>query len=364
LRIGYVSPDFRSHALVRYFEPVLIHHNSQQVETFCYAEVPVPDDTTRRLQTRADHWIWTCKLSDAQLAQRIREDRIDILVDLAGHTAGNRLLMFALKPAPIQATWLGYLNTTSLKTMDYRFSDVFLDPPGFPVRDTEEIFRLPSGFCCMGAPTDSPDVAPVPALARGYMTFGSLNNSFKLNHKLYDLWARVLRELPTSRLLMYRDSLTATVREQLRHDFAERGIDGQRLDLRQWSGDPRFLEVYHEIDVCLDTFPFTGGVTTCEALWMGVPVVSLAGQRPMGRHSTSLLSRVGLSDWAVDTPDAYVKRAVQAAQDLEGLAQIRAVLRERMQATVCNAAQLTRELEEAYRVMWRRWLEQNGRRDS
>jgi len=364
LRIGYVSPDFRSHALVRYFEPVLTHHDPVKVETYCYAEVAVPDDTTRRLEKIPHHWLSTCKLSDAALAKRIRDDRIDILVDLAGHTAGNRLLAMAQKPAPIQATWLGYINTTGLPAIDYRFSDSVLDPPNSVVRDTEQLVRLPGGFCCFGAPGDAPDVGPLPAIGRGFMTFGSLNNSFKLNNKVYDLWARVLKALPTSRLLMFRDTLTTTAREQLRREFEDRGVASDRLDLRQWSGAPGYLEVYNEIDVCLDTFPFTGGVTTCEALWMGVPVVSLAGARPMGRHSASLLARVGLSDWAVQTQQQYVDKALGAAHDLEALAKIRAVLRERMTATVCNAKQVTKELEDAYRAMWQRWCATTKSADS
>ena len=207
MRIGYVSPDFRQHALISYFEPVLANHDPRQVEVFCYAEAPQPDDVTIRLQKLAHHWRSIRGLTSVQAAQLIRDDGIDILVDLAGHTAGNRLDIFALKPAPIQATWLGYLNTTGLSTIDYRLSDDMLDPPGQPVRDTEELFRLPGGFCCFQPWPNAPAVNSLPALERGYLTFGSLHNLFKLNGSVYDLWSRVLQALPNARLLMFRDTL-------------------------------------------------------------------------------------------------------------------------------------------------------------
>ena len=280
IRIGYVSPDFRQHALTRYFEPVLAHHDAQRFETFCYAEVTRPDPVTDRLQKLAHHWRWTCRLTDVQIAKQIQDDRIDILVDLAGHTGNHRLGVFAMKPAPVQATWLGYLNTTGLSAVDYRITDEVLDPTGQPIRDAEEVYRLPGGMCCFARPVDAPEVTPLPALRRGSLVFGSLHSLFKFNATVFDLWSQVLTALPTAKLIMYRDTLTATAQENIRRQFAQRGIAGERLDLRTGACTAGYLGVYGEIDVSLDVFPCTGGVTTCESLWMGVPVLSLCGVHP------------------------------------------------------------------------------------
>jgi protein O-GlcNAc transferase len=360
LRIGYVSPDFRYHALTRYFEPVMAHHDPRQLEIFCYAEVPVPDVVTSRLQSLAKGWRRTCGQTDEQMVEQIRQDRIDILVDLAGHTANNRLGVFAHKPAPIQATWLGYMNTTGLTTVDYRLTDDVLDPPGEPVRDTEQLFRLPRGMCCFAAPDDAPAVTPLPAFARGHLTFGSLHNLFKLNSRVFDLWSQLLKALPKSRLLMFRHTLTGSARDDLRRQFVERGVGSDQLDLRQGSDAAGYLGIYAEIDIGLDSFPYTGGVTTCESLWMGVPVLSLRGVRPAGRNSAAILTRVGLGDWAVESADEYIAFAIRQADQLDQLAELRAGLRERMATTLCDAASFTRSLEECYRTMWRRWVGQQS----
>jgi len=355
LRIGYVSPDFRSHPVARYFEPVLAHHDPRQVEVYCYAEIQRPDAVTTRLQNYVQGWRWTCGQTDTQVAECIRNDRIDILVDLAGHTAGNRLLVFAHKPAPVQATWLGYMNTTGLSPVDYRLTDDHLDPPDQPIRDTEELVRLPGGMCCFAPPVDAPAVAPLPALQRGSLTFGSLGSLSKLNAQVFDLWSQVLKAVPTARLLMFHHTLTGAALEHIHRQFTDRGIATGRLDLRRGSFAPGYLGVYAEIDVSLDTFPCTGGVTTCESLWMGVPVLSLCGVRPAGRNSAALLARVGLGDWAVQTPAQYLAFAESLRNDLDRLARLRAGLRERMTATFCDARRFTPLLEEAYRTMWRRW---------
>jgi protein O-GlcNAc transferase len=355
LRIGYVSPDFRYHALVRYFEPVLANHDPRQVEVFCYAEVPFLDAVTCRLQGLAKHWRWINGQPDEKVADSIRSDSIDILLDLAGHTAGSRLTVFAHKPAPVQATWLGYLNTTGLIAIDYRLTDEVLDPPGQPVRDTEELVRLPGGMCCFAPNADTPEIVPLPALQRGYLTFGSPHTLFKLNSSVFDLWREVLTALPTAHLLLFRDSLNARAQDRIRHEFAGRGISRDRLDLLQIPTTPNYLEVYRQIDVTLDAFPCTGGVTTCESMWMGVPVLSLRGFRPPGRQSASLLSRAGMSEWAVEDRKQFVAMAVAAANDLNGLARLRASMRQRM-APLCDAKRFTAELEDAYRTMWRRWL--------
>jgi predicted O-linked N-acetylglucosamine transferase (SPINDLY family) len=386
LRIGYVSPDFRQHALRRYFEPVLEHHDRHRVHITCYAEVARPDAVTARLKNLADAWQWTVSLSDDQLAQRIRDDRIDILVDLAGHTGNNRLRVFALKPAPVQATWLGYLNTTGLSSMDYRITDEVLDPlsgvrcpvsgvksdssdtglrtpdSGLISRDTEELLRLPGGMCCFAKLPDEPSVTPLPALRRGYLTFGSLHNLFKINKEVLDVWSELLKNLPAARLLIFRDSLTGRAQQRLVQEFAERGIGGERLDLRHSPSTDRYLEVYNEIDVSLDTFPVTGGVTTCESLWMGVPVISLCGLTPLARNSAALLHRVGLTDWIVHSTKEYLSLAAKLPQELDRLAVLRAELRASVVKALCDAEGFTRVLEDAYRTIWRRWCHQEASR--
>jgi len=354
LRIGYVSPDLRFHPLTRYLEPVLAHHDPHQVEVYCYAEVRRPDAVTARLQRLVQGWRWTCDQTDDQVAEWIRNDRIDILVDLAGHTAGNRLLVFALKPAPVQVTWLGYMNTTGLTSVDYRLTDDVLDPPA-PVRDTEELVRLPGGMCCFAPPSDAPAVAPLPALERRHLTFGSLSSLSKFNGRVFDLWSQVLESVPVSRLLMFHHTLTGTASEHIRRQFTDRGIANERLDLRQGSYGPGYLGVYGEIDVSLDTFPYSGGVTTCESLWMGVPVLSLCGVTRASRNSAAILARVGLNDWVVGTPEQYVALAARLANELDRLAQLRSQLRDRMEPSLCDARRLTRELEKAYRTIWHRF---------
>jgi predicted O-linked N-acetylglucosamine transferase (SPINDLY family) len=355
LRIGYLSPDFRLHPITRYFEPVLEHHDSCQVEVYCYAEVPRPDAVTERLQKLVQGWHCTCYQSDADVAQRIREDGIDILVDLAGHTANNRLRVLALKPAPIQATWLGYLNTTGLTSVDFRITDNVLNPPSQPRRDTEELERLPNGMCCFAPPEDAPAVEPLPALKAGCVTFGSLHSLFKINVKVIDLWSAVLSAVPGSRMLMFHHSIKGSSAARVRKEFVARGIDNKRLDLRKGSNEPGYLAVLGEIDICLDTFPVTGGVTTCESLWMGVPVLTLCGVRPVARNSASMLTRVGLSDWIAHSREEYCDLAARFASDTANLSALRAELRERMDKSICDARRFTRQLEETYRTWWRRW---------
>jgi predicted O-linked N-acetylglucosamine transferase (SPINDLY family) len=241
--------------------------------------------------------------------------------------------------------------------MDYRLTDAMLDPPGQPLRDTEQLIRLPSGMCCFTPPEDAPEIAPLPALKRGHLTFGSLHGLLKVNGLVLDMWAQVLKAVPTARLLMFHHSLVPTLQADIRQQFLAHGIASGRVDLREGSCKPGYLAIYNEIDISLDTFPCSGGVTTCESLWMGVPMLTLCGIRPAGRNTAALLTRAGLTDWIANSADQYVAKAARMASALEELAQLRTQSRACMAASLCDAKHFTRELEKAYRIIWRHWCQ-------
>jgi protein O-GlcNAc transferase len=355
LRVGYVSPDFYHHAAAHFLEPLFAHHDPRQVEIYCYAEVAAGDAVTRRFQDRAHGWRSTVGLSDATLAEQVRADGIDILVDLAGHTARNRLLVFAYKPAPVQISYLGYPNTTGLTTIDYRVTDVVADLSGEPVRHTEELIRLPQAFC-YAADERAPKVSLLPAATTGCVTFGSLHNLAKLNPQVIDLWCRVLRAVPRARLFVLRHTLRGSAKESLHRHLTDRGISFDRFDLRHASSGPSHMKAYESVDIALDTFPWSGHTTACEALWMGVPVVTLYGNRYAGRMAASTLTALGLPEFIARTPEEYVAIAADWASDLDRLGKLRGGLRERMSSSpLCDGARFTRTLEETYRMLWHRW---------
>lgn len=357
LRVGYVSPDLKNHPVPCFFEPVLRQHDPQQVEVFVYAEVASPDATTARLRGLVSNWRSTCGLNDDQMADLVLKDCIDVLVDLAGHTGHNRLTVFARRVAPVQVTWLGYPNTTGVSAIDYWLTDAICDPEDEAPLAAEKIVRLPNSLGCFLPASDAPDVVPLPAKKTGNLTFGSLHTLAKLNPQVLDLWSRILRELPDARLLMYRDTLGGSALEYFLKEFATRGIDLSRLDLRhRLPPGMRHLSLYNEIDITLDAFPWCGHTTACEAMWQGVPMLTLLGNRHAGRMVASVLTQVGLTDWIAHDHDEYLRLAVDWARRLDALAQLRSTLRERMAtAPLCDAARFTRSLEEAYRRMWRAW---------
>jgi predicted O-linked N-acetylglucosamine transferase (SPINDLY family) len=356
LRIGYVSPDLCEHVVASFMASIFRHHDPAQVEIFCYAEVIQPDRITQRFQQLAAGWRSTCALGDAQVAEMIRGDGIDILVDLAGHTGGNRLGVFAHKPAPVQATYLGYPATTGLPAIDYRLTDAVADPPGEPCRYTEELIRLPGCFCCYEPLPTAPPVAPLPALRQGHVTFGSLHDLAKVNADVIALWCRVLQAAPTTRLLMFRHTLRSKTLESFRQRFLDGGISPERVELAHATDSgPGYLGLYAGVDILLDVFPWTGHATTCEALWQGVPVVTLAGTCHAGRLSATVLRALRLDDLVTTAPDQYVDVAAKLAGDLDQLTRLRAGLRERMRASpLCDGVRFTRNLEAAYRSMWQR----------
>ncbi|MDB5408001.1 MAG: repeat-containing protein [Rhodospirillales bacterium] len=355
LRIGFVSADFRTHSVSYFLEPLLAHRDRAAAEIFLYSDVAAPDATSERLAALADHLVPILGHSDDAVAARVQADGIDILVDLAGHSGANRLMLFARKPAPVQASWLGYPNTTGLAAMDFRITDSIADPPSADALHSETLIRLADGFLCYQPPADAPAVAPLPALAARQITFGSFNNLAKVTPEVVRCWAAILGAVPGSRLILKSHSFAdAGTSERYRGLFAASGIAAERLDLlpRILATDGH-LAAYHRIDIGLDPFPYNGTTTSCEALWMGVPVMTLAGTRHAGRVGASLLSRLGL-DALVATDEAeYVATAARLAGDLPGLAALRGGLRERMRRSkLCDAAGFAREMEGAFLRMW------------
>ncbi|HXP95442.1 MAG TPA: tetratricopeptide repeat protein, partial [Telmatospirillum sp.] len=316
LRIGYVSADFRAHPVGYFLARVLESHDPGQVERFCYSNFPSADAMTARLRGAAEHWRSIVGMPDAEAAAMIRGDAIDILVDLSGHTDGNRLPLFALKPAPVQVTWLGYFGTTGLSAIDYVLADRFVVPPGEDDAFTETVYRLPDCYLCYSPhPLDIP-VEPFPALSNGFVTFGSFNNWTKISAETVATWATILRKVTGSRLFLKTKSLgDADCRSLVLRQFADNGIDADRLILEGASPLADALAAYSRVDIALDPFPFGGGTTTAETLWMGVPLVTRRGERWSGRMSESILATVGLGDWVAKDVEAYVDIACRLAAD-------------------------------------------------
>jgi len=368
LRVGYVSPDFRKHPVGRFLAPVLAHHDRGQFEVFCYCGVRRPDDLTERLQRDAENWRQTTGLSDQALAELVRQDGIDLLVDLTMHMTENRLLTFARKPAPVQVTWLAYAGTTGLKAIDYRLSDRYLDPldstqsqgpcdiaqPHDDGEYAEQTIRLPRCYWCYEATGPTPDVSPLPALAAGHVTFGSFNNFCKVTAPTLELWVRLLLAVPRSRLLIHGNQ--GAYQQDVRRLFFQAGVSPERLEFIAFQPLADYLRQHHRVDIALDPFPYGGGTTTCDSLWMGVPVVTLAGRTAVGRSGVSLLSNLGLPELIAATPEQYLAIAAALAADMPCLARLRADLRPQMRASVLtDGAAFTADLEAAFREMWRRW---------
>ncbi len=365
LRIGYVSPDFRAHSVSHFIAPVLAHHERSLYEVYCYYNVHQVDATTERLRGLADHWRDIAHLSDTEAAECVRADGIDILVDLAGHTAHNRLLLFARKPAPVQVAYLGYPDTRGFAAIDYWLSDVYADPPDETEQFyVEQIVRLAHGFNCYQPPLDCPKVSTLPVLSTRGVTFGSFNNIAKLSDWTIAVWSQVLTKLPEAKLMLKGRSLAdQETRERIQQRFAEHGVTSERLELLgAFATESDHLTAYHRIDIALDTFPYNGHTTTCEALWMGVPVLTFAGKIHAGRVGVSLLTQAGLTELIAGSPEQYVTLAVELAHDVARLQALRQDLRERMAASaLCDAHGFTRALETAYRRMWIKYCEASGK---
>jgi protein O-GlcNAc transferase len=355
LRIGYVSADFYDHVVGSNIWPLLRNHDRSQFEITLYANQARSDSMTEKFRKSADAWLTIAGWPDSQVADRILQDGIDILVDLAVHSSDNRLLVFARKPAPVQVTFAGYPGSTGLRAIDYRLTDSCLDPPG--MNDgcyAEESYRLPHSFWCFDPQTTEPPVAPLPALQKGFITFGCLNRFCKVNDEVLHLWGQVLRAVKRSRLLLLAPP--GSHRQRTRDFLVRQGIDAERLEFCSRKRRFEYLSLYHQVDLMLDTFPYNGHSTTLDALWMGVPVITLVGSTVVGRAGLSQLTNLGLEELAARTPDDYVRLAVDWAGDLARLQILRSGLRERMKRSpLMDAAGFTRGIEAAYRAMWRKW---------
>lgn len=356
LHIGFVSADFYNHAVASFIEPVLAHlAGHAQLTLHAYYNNFVNDEITRRLQAHFDHWNPVASLPDAALAETIRADGIDILIDLSGHTAGNRLLVFARKPAPVQVTWMGYPGTTGMRSMDYCLGDRFFLPPGqLDAQFTEKIVRLPANSPYLPA-ADAPPVGPLPALDNGCVTFGSFSRSNKLSPRVVALWAQVLRALPDARMLLAGMPETGNC-DVLIQWFEAEGIARDRLSLHARCGMQAYLDLHRQVDICLDTFPYNGGTTTLHALWMGVPTLTLAGDTAAGRSGASILGHAGLDAFVARDAADFMKKGVSWSGRLAELAEIRAGLRERFaQSARGQPALVAAGVERALRMMWQRW---------
>lgn len=355
LKVGYVSADFRSHPVAHFIVPIFAHHDKARFELYAYYNDTRNDEFTELLRRHTDHWVPCKDMTDDELAERIRADGVDILIDLAGHTAGNRLLTFARKPAPIQMTYLSYPGTTGLDSMDYRITDRYTDPESHAGHYVEELLHLPNSMWCYTPAPYMPEVTPLPALHNGYVTFGSFNNANKLNDGCLSLWAKILHAVPNSRLLMLTVPEGA-VQEKLIEQFAGYGIPADRLELKGKLPGPEFVKWISQADIALDTFPVNGGTTTMEAMWMGVPTVTLIGSRFVARAGYSLLSSVGMAEPAAADTESYLRKARELASDLPTLANMRTNLRRQVAGSpLTEATMFTRNMETCFRETWRKW---------
>lgn len=355
LRIGYVTPDLRAHSVAYFFEPLLTHHDRSCFEIFCYVESGRPDATGARLGQLPDAVRDTVGQSDDRVATMIREDAIDILVDLAGHTQHNRLPVFARKPAPVQMTYLGYPNTTGLEAIDYRITDAWADPPGTTEHlHTEKLVRLENGFLCFAPPAESPEITPLPASELGHVTYGSFNVLTKITPEMLAVWAQVLLRVPNSRLLIKNKQLTdPELRQRLYAQFAAHGIAGERVEMLGRTSKEEHMAAYARVDIALDTYPYHGTTTTCDALWMGIPVITRAGASHVSRVGVSLLTRIGLGHLVAQDDQQYIDQAARLAADLPQLHELRRGLRGSfVRAGLSDGASFTRDLEAVYTKLW------------
>ncbi len=357
LRVGFLSSDLRRHSVAFFLEPILEHHDRAAIHTVCYMTSEETDDFTNRLRSLSDSWVDASRLNAAALAERIRADRIDILIELCGYSRGGRLAVMARRPAPVQATFLGWPTTTGVPTIDWRIVDSITDPPGSEHLSTERLLRLDPSFLCYRPPADAPDVSSPSAV----ITFGSFNVLSKIGPETVALWSRVLSTTPGSRLILKAAALDReSTRTRLLERFSSHDIDSSRIDLLSRTASlTDHLRLYGRVDIALDTTPYNGTTTTCEALYMGVPVVTLVGRAHASRVGATLLHAVGLDELAAADPDQFVSLASQLATDPARRTTLRASLRARiLQSILCDGTGYARRFDSGLRAMWSAWCTQ------
>lgn len=357
IRVGYLSADFRSHAMRHYLEPLIAGHDPSKIEVVCYSQNPTVDEYTQRIMGYGPVWRPIHDLSDEQLNALIRKDGIHILVDCLGHTQGSRMAALAYKPAPVLMSYLGYLGTTGLPAMDYRITDTWMDPEGLTEKHhTETLLRIEGGSVGYMPHWTSPEVNTLPALTKGHVTFGSLNKLKKLNLPVVKLWSRILHQVPGSRLLLKTKQLADPMSAgRVLGWFEAQGIAAQRIELQPATHN--HLLSYHDIDIALDPFPFGGGATSCDALWMGVPVITNPGTRSASRLTHCILNSIGRPQWSVPDHEAYVAAAVAMTQDLQALNATRQALRAQMQASpMMDAKGFAVRVAQGYEAAMQQWI--------
>ena len=363
LRVGYISADFNSHSVGYFFEPLLKHHDHYIINTYCYYNNIKEDSTTKRLIDVSEHWRSIIRMNDKDIINLIRKDKINILIDLSGHTKGNRLTVFSHNPAPIQVTWLGYPNTTGLSSIDYRFTDEIADPISEADKfHSEELVRLPKGFLCYQGNESVSTNKALPCLKRGYITFGSFNNLTKITPQVIKIWSRILQAVPNSHLLLKSKQLSdSSTKSRYLELFKEEGISEDRLELHSWMPEKDgHLRLYGHVDIGLDPFPYNGTTTTCEALWMGTPVITILGDRHVSRVGASILTHVGLEEFIATDIDEYINMAIKYANNMDSIKSIRAGLRHNMKnSDLCNADAFARDVEKALDEMWNQYLQKS-----
>ena len=362
IKIGYLSPDLRGHSVSNFLQPIMAHHDKSRFEIVVLDNAPRSDQVSVHLHALSDHWVRIVGGGVDRVCDIVRELQIDILVDLAGHTSDNRLDVFARHPAPVQVSYLGYPNTTGLPEMDYRLTDAIVDPPGdADVVHSEKLVRLPGGFLCFNPPPPPPEVGPLPCDVGDVapnVTFTSFNAVHKINRSVIALWTRVLDAVPGSKMLLKAVGLTdGETRRNIIEAFAACGVKEDRLILvERTAGYVEHLQIYNRCDIALDTFPYNGTTTTCEAMFMGVPVIGLAGDRHASRVGTSILTHLGLPELSASTPDDFVRIAAALANDRPRLRQLRSTLRDTMRSSrLMDGSAHAAAIEDAYSNMWKSW---------
>jgi len=364
INIGYVSPDFRKHPVGFFIHPILKGHDKTSFNVFCYSATVQKDDMTKNIEEMVYKWTDIRSLSNSAICQAIQKDRIHILIDLAGHTTNNCLGVFAMKPAPIQASYLGYPGTTGISQIDYRITDPWADLPDADIYYAEKLVRMPKCFLCYQPDTQAPPVADLPSQKNGWISFGSFNRIPKLNDNLLDIWAHILKRLKKSRLFLKTKGFNdPEIIKRFKTFFEKRGIEQNRLILLGHSPTrEQHLSLYNQMDIALDTYPYHGTTTTCEALWMGVPVITLEGSAHVSRASISILQNIGLKDCIAKSPEDYINKAIQMVSDLSLLRQIRLKLRSIVRSSsLCQQQVYISDLEQMYQWMWRQYSQEKRR---